>query len=147
MRTGKLAISRGHELIERTAPHLAAVPPALPEAPPPLPLHPEIDERLTALERLARLFEQGALAPQEFVAEKALILGRYGDERALARLAPVSFVPVQPPPPRRRPSLLGRLLGWPLLALGLAAGLGFSFATQPAETANFFRDLASLAGF
>ena len=138
MRTGRLIISRGHQLEQ-------APPPPRPAPQPQLPLYPEIDERLTALERLARLFEQGALSPREFAAEKALILGRYGDEDVLEPLAPASFVPARTQ--RRRPSLLGRLLGWKLIPLGLVAGLAFSFATQPVETTNFFNDLRGLAGF
>lgn len=138
MRTGRLIISRGHQLDQ-------APPPPRVEPAPLLPFYPEIDERLTALERLARLLAQGALSPREFAAEKALILGRYGDENALEGAAPVSFVPAHAP--RRRPSLLGRLLGWKLIPLGLAAGLAFSFSTQPVETTNFFNDLRGLAGF
>ena len=138
MRTGRLIISRGHQLEQ-------AAPPPPRVAPPPLPLYPEIDERLTALERLARLFEQGALDPREFAAEKALILGRYGDENVLERLAPTSFIPAHAP--HRRPSLLGRLLGWKLVPVGLAAGLAVSFSTQPVETTNFVNDLRGLAGF
>lgn len=142
MRTGRLIISRGHQLGEAPPPPRPAPPRREPQ--PPLPLYPEIGERLTALERLARLFEQGALSPQEFAAEKALILGRFGDEAVLARVSPVSFVPA--PPPRRRPSLLGRLLSWKLLPVGLVAGLAFSFASQPRETAAFFEDLLRLVG-
>ena len=43
--------------------------------------------------------------------------------------------------------LLGRLLGWKLIPLGLAAGFAFSFSTQPVETTNFVNDLRGLAGF
>lgn len=136
MRTGRLSISRGHELAEPSAPpHLSVVPAPPAESPPPR--YDEVGERLTALERLVRLAEQGALSAEEFAAEKALILGRPGGP------APLSVSPV----PGRRPSLLGRLVGWKLMPLGLAAGVAFSFAAQPVETTNFFTDLRGLAGF
>lgn len=142
MRTGKLAISRGHQLAEpaemRPA-HLAIVPPAVEpaaepsceaEAPAPLP----VNERLDALERLVRLAEQGAFTAEEFAAEKGLILGH----------APATGeLPIVPP---RGPSLLGRLLNWKLIPLGLAAGLGLSWFAQPAETARFFDEALRLFG-
>ena len=134
MRTGRLSISRGHPQIaweEGSPPHLALVPadaePGPVSAPqPPSDLH-AVNERLTALERLVRLYEQGALSPEEFATEKMLILGD------LPRLAPVHFVPAEPRR-RRGPSLLGRMLNWPFLLLCLAAGIGLSFATQPEAT-------------
>jgi len=143
MRTGKLAISRGHQLVEsgdaRPA-QLAIVPPApaleleaqteAQESRPaatPLAVH----ERLDALERLVRLAEQGAFTPEEFAAEKALILGR---------------VPAELPTAPRSPSLLGRLLDWRLIPLGLAAGAGLSWFAQPAETARFFDEALRLFG-
>lgn len=143
MRTGKLAISRGHHWAEpaeaRPAP-LAIVPPAAEPvvdiqlevaeaASVGLPVH----ERLDALERLVRLAEQGAFTPEEFAAEKALILGRAPAEPAAA-IAP------------RRPSLLGRLLGWKLIPLGLIAGLGLSWFAQPDETRRVFEEALRLFG-
>ncbi|MGQ0589196.1 MAG: SHOCT domain-containing protein [Sphingosinicella sp.] len=142
MRTGKLAISRGHQLAEpadvRPA-QLAIVPSAPPptsetnreaEAPAGLP----VNERLDALERLVRLAEQGAFTAEEFAAEKALILGR----------APAS--PELPVAPARGPSLLGRLLNWKLIPVGLAAGIGLSWFAQSAETARFFAEALRLFG-
>ena len=141
MRTGKLAISRGHQLAEP-----ADVRPAqlaiVPSKPPPAevsreaeaPMGLPVNERLDALERLVRLAEQGAFTPEEFAAEKALILGR----------APASLeLPVAPP---RGPSLLGRLLNWKLIPFGLAAGVGLSWFAQPAETARFFDEALRLFG-
>ena len=133
MRTGRLSISRGHppETMEDAPSHLALVPSAAETlaAPAPAPVTDiqSATERLTALERLVRLYEQGALSVEEFAAEKMLILGD------LPRAAPVHFVPAAPRP-RRGPSLLGRILSWPFLLLCLAAGIGFSFATQPEAT-------------
>ncbi len=147
MRTGRLSISRGHRQAateDTPPPHLALVPPAAGPAPVPAP-EPAADlgavnERLTALERLVRLYEQGALSVEEFAAEKMLILGE------LPPVAPVHFVPAAP---RRRhgPSLLGRMLSWPFLLLCLAAGIGLSFATQPEATSRFVTQLwHSVAG-
>jgi hypothetical protein len=99
---------------------------AAPAQPPPTDIQ-IANERMTALERLVRLYEQGALSVEEFAAEKMLILGD------LPRAAPVHFVP-DAPGRRRGPSLLGRILSWPFLLLCLAAGIGFSFATQPEAT-------------
>ena len=143
MRTGKLAISRGHhwaEPPEARPATLAIVAPA-PEAevepevaePEPTPLGLPIQERLDALERLVRLAEQGAFTPEEFAAEKALILGRAPAEPAAA------IVP-------RRPSLLGRLIGWKLIPFGLVAGLGLSWFAQPAETRRVFEEALRLFG-
>jgi hypothetical protein len=134
MRTGRLSISRGHPQIawdESPPPHLAPVPadaePAPVSAPQPQSDLHAVNERLTALERLVRLYEQGALSPEEFATEKMLILGD------LPRLAPVHFVPAEPRR-KRGPSLLGRMLSWPFLLLCLVAGIGLSFATQPEAT-------------
>ncbi len=88
------------------------------------------NERLTALERLVRLYEQGALSLEEFAAEKLLILGD------VARPAPVHFVPAGSRRAKRGPSLLGRMLSWQFLLLCLAAGIGLSFATQPEATSR-----------
>lgn len=150
MRTGRLSISRGHPQAgteETPPPHLALVPPAEP-APVPAPATgptpyrtiEAANERLTALERLVRLYEVGALSIEEFAAEKALILGEP------PRTAPVHFVPALP---LRKPgrSLLGRMLSWPFLLLCLIAGIGLSFATQPEATNRFVSQLYhSVAG-
>jgi hypothetical protein len=164
MRTGKLSISRGHQLPSEEgepAPRLAVVPaptaradnPAGDRAPAPvpdaapdelLPDHELIDRRLTALERLARLAEYGALSAEEFADEKALILGRFG-ERPAAGATPVSFAPAAP---RRSRSLLGRLFGgWRAIPVGLTAGIALSFATQPEATLRVADELLRLFGF
>ena len=141
MRTGRLSISRGlpPEVAEENPPHLALVPAAAEPAPgapaeAAAPDYQRVNERLTALERLVRLYEQGALSIEEFAAEKLLILGDP------PRAAPVHFVPAEPRR-RRSPSLLGRMLSWPFLLLCLVAGIGFSFATQPEATTRFATQL------
>jgi hypothetical protein len=168
MRTGRLAISRGHQFVHgseeavalmtlvpappRTEPlalHEPAVEAApVPSSPEPLPDHALIDHRLTALERLTRLLEHGVLSAEEFADEKALILGRYG-RRASAE-GPVAFLPAAPRPDRVRPrgrSLLGRLFGgWRAIPVGLTVGLALSFATQPVATYRVFDELLRLFG-
>jgi hypothetical protein len=140
MRTGKLAISRGHQLSQ--PPHLSLVPEAVAApVPPASPDYHLVHDRLTALERLTRLFEQGALSAGEFAAEKMLILGLPADELVLREPAPVHFVPAEPRRPRPGPSLLGRMLSLKFLAVSLVAGLGFSWGTQPDETMRFFDQL------
>lgn len=142
MRTGKLAISRGHQWSE--TPHLALVPEAAEPRPAPAPTAPAspdyhlVHDRLTALERLTRLFEQGTLSGEEFAAEKRVILGLPADELVLREAAPVGFVPAAPRRPQCGPSLLGRMLSWRFLLFSLVMGLGFSFAAQPDETLRFF---------
>jgi hypothetical protein len=146
MRTGRLSISRGHppEATDEHPPHLALVPPAAEPAPateraPSTDLR-AVNERLGALERLLRLYEQGALSVEEFAAEKMLILGDP------PRVAPVHFVPTGPRR-RRGPSLLARLLSWQFLLLSVVAGIGFSFATQPGATTRLATQLwHSVAG-
>jgi hypothetical protein len=146
MRTGKLAISRGHSSFE--PPHLALVPehrasvPAQNEpAPEPAPPRTDlVEHRLTSLERLTRLYEHGVLTADEFIDEKALILGRRAAE-PVEGAAPVHFVPAAPRAPRRGPSLVGRMLGWRFVLLSLAVGIGFSFAIQPDTTSRFFAQL------
>lgn len=143
MRMGKPAISRGHQLAE--PPHLSLVPAAPKPAGPPPPASPDyhlVHDRLTSLERLARLFGQGALSAEEFAAEKLLILGLPADEYVLREAAPVHFVPAQPRRAQRGPSLVGRMLSWRSLGMGLIAGLGFSYASQPDATLRFFEQLA-----
>lgn len=157
MRTGKLSISRGHDIAEESAPCLALVPPETSPAaggeamiaPPPARLTPDyhlVHDRLTALERLTRLFEQGALSAEEFAAEKLLILSLPADDFAARTAKPVSFVPAEPRRRPRGPSLLARLLGWKLIPLGLVAGLGLSFASQPDATIRFFDETLRLFG-
>jgi hypothetical protein len=155
MRTGRLSISRGHQLQGEPVaipPQLKLVPqPAEPEsalvfvppsAPPASPDYQLVHDRLSALERLTRLFELGALSAEEFAAEKALVLALPADELVLREPAPVSFVPAAPRRAPRGPSLLGRMLGWKFLSCSLAAGLALSFATQPHETARLFEQLS-----
>jgi hypothetical protein len=149
MRTGKLAISRGHQVAE--PPHLALVPAqAAPAREPPPPASPDyqiVHDRLTSLERLTRLYEQGALSAPEFEAEKLLILGLPADEYVLREAAPVHFVPAEPRRPQRGPSLLGRMLSWKFLLFSLVVGLAFSFATQPDATTRFFDQIFRAFGF
>lgn len=141
---GRLSISRGHRQAvtdESPPPHLALVPPAAEPAPvSPVPAVPSTDyeivvQRLDAMERLVRLYEQGALTPEEFAAEKMLILGD------LPRLPPVHFSPALPRAPKRGPSLLGRIFSWPFLLLCLVAGVALSFAAQPEATSRFATQL------
>ena len=109
MRTGRLSISRGHQLQSEPVappPHLTLVPPpaepppasvsAPEQAPPVTPDYAAVQDRLDALERLARLFELGALSAEEFAHEKALILALPADELLLRAPAPVHFVPAEP---------------------------------------------------
>jgi hypothetical protein len=156
MRTGRLSISRGHQIEaspELAAPRLKLVQKpakgtrAIAE-PPPAPANEEaapvasdyhaVHDRLGALERLARLLEAGALSAEEFAAEKALILALPADEILLCNPAPVHFVPAAPRArPQGGPSLIGRMLNWKFLIFSLAAGLSFSYAAQPQATARF----------
>jgi len=149
MRTGKLAISRGHAIVGEPAPapRLSLVPAAAPRAPaapaagivaapPTATEYHAVHDRLAALERLARLFEQGALTPDEYAAEKAFVRGRPHE-------SPASEASVAAAP---RPSLLGRLLDWRLIPFGLATGLAFSFAAQPQETTRFVDEALRLLG-
>lgn len=148
MGTGRLAISRGHQLSE--PPHLSLVPeadvPRVEPAPPATPDYHLVHDRLTSLERLTRLFEQGALSAGEFAAEKMLILGLPADELLLREPAPVHFVPAEPRRPQGGPSLLGRMLSWKFLLFSLVTGLGASFAAQPDQTIRFFDQILRAAG-
>ena len=159
MRTGRLSISRGHQLQGEPVafpPQLTLVPqPAEPsqapvsafgQAPPASPDYQLVHDRLSALERLTRLFELGTLSADEFAAEKALILALPADELVLGTPAPVGFVPAAPRRAARGPSLLGRMLGWKFLSFSLVAGLGLSYAAQPHETARMFAQLLRLFG-
>lgn len=158
MRTGSLGIRRGHEVGDNlpAGPRLSVVPrceepSASPDAaiePPPRPASPEyqaIHDRLAVLERLARLFEQGALTPAEFAAEKATLPSFSADELILVESVAVTpGLPAVIPP--RRPSLLGRLFDWRLLPVAVSVGLLFSFATQRQETIRFFDEALRLLG-
>jgi Short C-terminal domain len=77
-------------------------------------------DRLTSLERLARIRESGVLSDEEFAAEKERILSLPSEELILR---PVGAL--------RGPSLFGRLLNWKLIALGILLGLGLAAFTQP----------------
>ena len=153
MPTGKLAISRGHQLRslpDESGPRLSLVPqPAqqpLPpaEAPPPATAdYHLVHDRLTTLERLTRLLDQGALSPEEFAAEKAIVLALPAEELVLREPAEWRM-PAAPARPPRGPSLLGRLFSWKFLPVGLVAGLGLSYAAQPDETLRFLDQLLSV---
>ena len=147
MRTGKLSISRGSHFPEGRPhePKLSLVGAS------PLPaatltagsaaieLQP-IQNRLDALERLARLRAQEILSREEFAAEKALILGRpvEGSNSRRRRVQETGDV--------ARPSLIGRLLSWKFLPIGLVAGIALSFGAQPQETMRFFDQALRLVG-
>ncbi len=159
MRTGRLSISRGHQLQGEPVafpPQLTLVPqPAEPrpapvsvlsQAPPASPDYHLVHDRLTALERLTRLFELGALSAEEFAAEKALVLALPADELVLREAAPVHFVPAEPRRPARGPTLLGRMLSWKFLLFSLAAGLGLSWFAQPNQTARLIEQSLRLFG-
>lgn len=143
MRTGKLTISRGHELFEQRTGRKAA--PAPPPAVAPVSFSPApqqgelhlINVRLNALERLTRLFEQGTLSLDEFKIEKSLILRLTGEELLLTQAAG---------PPLPGPSLASRLLGWRFVMAAVTGGLGLSFWAQPDETIAFFSQAAQLVG-
>ena len=123
-------ISRGYQRSEAVAP----APVARAAAPPPAPESDWVGDRLSALERLAQLFERGALTAEEFAAAKALILNPQ-DLPAPER--------VRPEP---GPSLLGRLFDWRVIPVGLVAGLALSFASQPRETTRFFEEALRVIG-
>lgn len=145
MRTGRLSISRGHQRggSASLGPRLSIVARGEPEAgTKALPVSPEYQpvlDRLTALERLARLHDQGALTDAEFAAEKAMLLARHTDELVLNE-------PLLAPAPPRGPTLLGRLFSWRFIPVGIVAGLALSFASQPRETTRFFEESLRLFG-
>ena len=152
MPTGKLAISRGHGVgasaapkrrlssadgasaARRSAPRSGAEEQA-PIAPEYKPVH----DRLSALERLARLRDLEILTEEEFLAEKAHILGHQAEELVLNE-------PLLATETARGPSLLGRMLSWKFVPVGLAAGIALSYASQPTETTRFFDDALRLLG-
>ncbi len=161
MRTGKLSISRGYQFGESAAamPRLVLVPrsddrpPAKPARAAPTAAVPVCEEyrpahdRLAALERLARLHKQGMLCAEEFAAEKARILNPPAGELVLREAAAAGPADAERPPrPHRGPSLLGRLLSWRFVPVGIVAGLGLSFASQPQETMRFFDEALRLLG-
>ena len=169
MRTGKLAISRGHGGREPSAPapRLAIVSRGEPTAPHLVsPEYQPLHDRLTALERLARLHQQNVLTDEEFAAEKALILDRHPDGAAhwpdtsclpgttghcgavstRSMVDPVLNEPLLVAESPRSPSLLGRLLSWKFIPVGIAAGLALSFAAQPQQTMRFFDEALRLFG-
>ena len=135
MQARRLVISKGVEAGQPIAPRRAPEPaPAGPRAVP-APAEPAADlhlvhHRLVALERLTALHEKGVLSPEEFAAEKALVLRIPADELVLAPHAAL---------PPRGPSLLGRLLNPKLIVAGVAAGLALSAYTQPQELAALLR--------
>jgi hypothetical protein len=151
MRTGRLSISRGHELEgmpDRASPRLklvrepaepvSASVPQRPDAPPVSPDYHAVHDRLTALERLTRLRESKFLSADEFAAEKALILALPADEILLCDPAPAPApAQIAPAPRPPGPSLIGRMLGWRFVLFSLSVGLAFSYAAQPNVTARF----------
>jgi hypothetical protein len=92
-----------------------------------------VEHRLAALERLSQLLERGVLSPDEFAAEKALVLRLPVDELVLHENAAAA--------PEPHPSLLGRLFGWRLIAAGLAAGLALSAYSSPEALGDLSRYL------
>jgi hypothetical protein len=154
MRTGKLTISRGYQLDQAAppVPRLSLVPraaePPSPEPelgpPPGLPEYQAVKERLAGIERLARLYKQGALTDDEFAAEKAALLSRRSDPRFVT--ASIPCAPVPEVHSMRGPTLLGRIFGWKVLPVGIVAGLAFSYASQPRETLDFFDEALRLVG-
>jgi hypothetical protein len=151
---------------EESAPPAAPVPVVQPSASPafvpPAPVLPEyhvVHDRLTALERLARLRDEGALTAREYAAEKAIVLGLPADELVLREprkaVAAEEAAPAAPAEPEGEamvlqpdlgPPLIDRFAGWKLLPVGLGAGLALSYASQPRETARFLEDLFRLLG-
>jgi hypothetical protein len=162
MRTGRLSIGRGHGdgvpplpagprlrlvSIETGTPEPEGAPAPVTQSPSPAPAtldYHSIHDRLTALERLTRLHEQGALSVEEFAAEKVAILRLPAEELVLrAEGAPSSPARIER---QRGPSLLCRLLSWKFLPVGMTAGLGLSWYTQPRETLAFLEQAARYLG-
>ncbi|MGE0178442.1 MAG: SHOCT domain-containing protein [Sphingomonas sp.] len=153
MRMGRLAISRGSLESESPEPPpvpLAVVPAAeAASAPAVSGSLAAVQERLDALERLTRLYEAGALTIDEFLIEKAAILGHPrsnlgGPKVDAGPHAPISFQPVKVRPRRGR-SLFGRL-GWFILPIGLVAGLALTALTQPDASAQIWQETLRLFG-
>jgi hypothetical protein len=153
MRTGKLNISRGHRQDEGAAePRLVLVPKAegpsaqaLPAAEgrlPGLDSH-RLNDRLTALERLAALRVQGLLTEAEYAAEKALVRGiDSAPDAQEARQDPSRAYSAR----RQGPSLTGRLFSLKLVPIGMVAGLALSFGTQPRQTMRWFEQAVAFIG-
>ncbi len=150
MRTGKLSISRGHELAAAPAAHLSLVPRheasavAIDEAP----VSPEyhfVHDRLAAIERLARLRDCEMISADEFAREKAIVFALPTEELLLQMPAPEAHV-AEPARVRPPASLLGRLFRWKLVPVGIAAGLALSFVSQKQETLRFFDEALRLFG-
>ncbi len=80
-----------------------------------------VHDRLTMLERLTALRGSGTLSEAEFMAEKERILALPAEELVLR--------PQMAPP--KSASLLGRILDWKILTLGLLIGLGLGLFTRP----------------
>jgi hypothetical protein len=153
MRMGRLAISRGFpssEVPDEPA-LLALVAPVEPPAslqPDPDPLA-AVHARLDALERLTRLCEAGALTIDEFLVEKAAILGHLPSKLATPcpeGEPPISFVRSTPRAPKRGKSLLGRL-GWAILPLGLISGLGLTALSQPEASMRLWEEGLRIFGY
>lgn len=150
MRMGRLAISRGFPSAEGSgeAVRFAIVGPV--ETPPEIAADPlaVVHIRLNALERLTRLCEAGALTVDEFLAEKATILGHPRSNLLEPRAdggTPISFIPTAPRPPMRSKSLLGRL-GWTIIPLGLIGGIGLTALSQPDAAAQMWQEGLRLLG-
>jgi hypothetical protein len=141
MREGRLSISRGSEIgRERSGPRLTLVP----DPPPQLPVEEEasartVDDRLTALERLAALRARNLLTEEEFAAEKALVRG-VPPETAAERGSSAQDRQAS------SPSLLGRMFSWKFIPIGLVAGLALSFGAQPRQTMRVFDQFLLLLG-
>lgn len=154
MRTGRLSIARGNQfdaigsvapepLDATPAPDLATVRVEAPASAPEVPVwHPQVfralENRLNAIERLARLHQEGLLSAEEFATEKALLRGVEdpAPEIDLARSVR----------PAAGPSLLGRIIRWPVLGIGLAAGLALSAASQPELSRGLLDETLRLIG-
>jgi hypothetical protein len=137
MRTGKLSISRGHELLrERPVPVAAPVRPvSFSPSPETGELH-LIQVRLNALERLSRLVEQGVISLDEFKLEKSLVLRLTGEELLLTRAAPPAAGPAGAP-------LVARLPRWTLVLAAPLVALGAFLWAAPAETLAWVELLAT----
>ena len=96
-----------------------------------------VRERIDALERLSLLRDIGVLEPEEFAAEKALVLRLPVEELLLDEDHML---------PRRGPSLLGRLFGWKMLLTGAVVGLGLSAYTAPQDLAKLADSASRLIG-
>jgi hypothetical protein len=151
MPIGRPAISRGFPSSEHSEEpvRLEIVEPAAASSPPPIVGESlaAVNARIEALERLTRLCEAGALTVDEFMAEKALILGHPQSNLAGSEdrsSGPITFHPATAEAAPRR-SLLGRL-GWFILPLGLAGGLGLAALTQPDAAARIWQEALRLFG-